>query len=436
MKEQSELHLTVGVNDPLSPAKALLLGLQHVLAMDLYIAPIVLAGILSMTVSETAFFIQMTFIAAGIATLVQTGFGIKLPVMQGPSYVPIGALAAIGTTMGLPVMFGSLFSGALFVTVLGWPLKMLGRIVRRIIPPLVGGTVIVVVGIALMPVALRGVYNAPGDPVNNCIVALVAGAVLVALMVLGARFHGAGQILRLTSVILSMACGTAVAGMYGLVDFTPVAEAAWVALPKLFPFGMPQFDLASSLTLIFIYFVVLVETTGTWFAVGAVTGEDLSDSRLNGGAVGEGIGCLVGALFGGTPVTGYSTNAGIIAVTGVASRWAVMGGGVVLLVLGLMPKLMNVIACIPGVVINGVFGVICVVISMNGFRVVKGVKLDERNMLVVGLPVLLTLAAVLMPKELLDRLPELARYLVASGIAVGALSAVILNLILPENKES
>jgi NCS2 family nucleobase:cation symporter-2 len=101
-----------------------------------------------------------------------------------------------------------------------------------------------------------------------------------------------------------------------------------------------------------------------------------------------------------------------------------------------MPKLMNVIACIPGVVINGVFGVICVVISMNGFRVVKGVKLDERNMLVVGLPVLLTLAAVLMPKELLDRLPELARYLVASGIAVGALSAVILNLILPENKDS
>lgn len=435
MKEQSELHLAVGVNDPLTPGKALLLGLQHVLAMDLYIAPIVLAGILSMSVSETAFFIQMTFIAAGIATLVQTGFGIKLPVMQGPSYVPIGALAAIGNTMGLPVMFGSLFSGALFVTVLGWPFKLLGKMVRTIIPPLVGGTVIIVVGIALMPVALNGVYHAPGDIGNNCIVALSAGAVLVALMVMGARFHGAGQILRLTSVILSMAVGTAFAAFYGIVDFSPVSEAAWLSLPKFFPFGLPEFDLASSLTLIFIYFVVLVETTGTWFAVGAVTGEELSDRRLNGGAMGEGVGCLVGAIFGGTPVTGYSTNAGIIAVTGVASRWAVMGGGAVLLVLGLMPKLMNVIACIPGVVINGVFAVICVVIAMNGFRVVKGIKLDERNMLVIGLPVLLTLAAVLMPKELVNRLPELLRYLIASGIAVGAISAVILNLILPENRD-
>ncbi|NJB69350.1 NCS2 family nucleobase:cation symporter-2 [Desulfobaculum xiamenense] len=435
MKEQNELHLTVGVNDPLSPGKALLLGLQHVLAMDLYIAPIVLAGILSMTVTETAFFIQMTFIAAGIATLIQTGFGIRLPVMQGPSYVPIGALAAIGSSMGLPVVFGSLFSGALFITVLGWPLKALGSIVRKIIPPLVGGTVIVVVGIALMPVALNGVYHAPGDMVGNCVIALVAGSMLVALMVLGTRLPGAGSVLRLTSVILSMACGTAVAAMYGVVDFSPVAKADWLALPRFFPFGMPQFDLASSLTLIFIYFVVLVETTGTWFAVGAVTGEELTDKRLNGGAVGEGIGCFIGALFGGTPVTGYSTNAGIIAVTGVASRWAIMGGGVVLMVLGLMPKLMNVIACIPGVVISGVFAVICVIISMNGFRVVKGVKLDERNMLVIGLPVLLTLAAVLMPRELVDRLPELARYLVASGIAVGALSAVILNLILPESRD-
>lgn len=435
MSNQSELHLTIGVNESLSPGKALLLGLQHVLAMDLYIAPIVLAGILSMTVSETAFFIQMTFFAAGCATLIQTGFGIRLPVMQGPSYVPIGALAAIGHSMGLATVFGSLLSGAVFITLLGWPFKMLGRIVRRFIPPLVGGTVIVVVGIALMPVALNGVYHAPGDIVNNCYVALAAAVALVALMIIGSRVTGAGTILRLTSVILAMAIGTLVGAYFGIVDFSPVAKAAWFSLPKIFPFGTPKFDLSASLTLIFIYLVVLVETTGTWFAVGAVTGQELDDKRLNGGAVGEGLGCLLGTLFGGTPVTGYSTNAGIIAVTGVASRWAIMGGGVVLMFLGLMPKLMNVIACIPGVVINGVFAVICVVIAMNGFRVVKGIKLDERNMLVIGLPVLLTLAAVLMPKELVNQLPELVRYLVASGIAVGAISAVVLNLILPENKE-
>jgi NCS2 family nucleobase:cation symporter-2 len=166
-----------------------------------------------------------------------------------------------------------------------------------------------------------------------------------------------------------------------------------------------------------------------------VTGSRLDDERINGGTFGEGVGCFLGAMLGGTPVTGYSTNAGIIAITGVASRWAIMAGGGILLVLGMVPKLMNVIASIPGPVISGVFAVICVVIAMNGFRVVRTVTLSERNMLVMGLPILLTLAAVFMPAELRDRLPALVRYLVESGIAVGAVSAVVLNLILPKDAE-
>jgi NCS2 family nucleobase:cation symporter-2 len=220
-----------------------------------------------------------------------------------------------------------------------------------------------------------------------------------------------------------------------MVNFDSVAAAPWLALPVIFPYGTPHIDVSAALTLVFIYLVVLVETTGTWFAVEAVTGSRLDDERINGGTFGEGVGCFLGAMLGGTPVTGYSTNAGIIAITGVASRWAIMAGGGILLVLGMVPKLMNVIASIPGPVISGVFAVICVVIAMNGFRVVRTVTLSERNMLVMGLPILLTLAAVFMPAELRDRLPALVRYLVESGIAVGAVSAVVLNLILPKDAE-
>ncbi|MFV0422444.1 nucleobase:cation symporter-2 family protein [Oleidesulfovibrio sp.] len=435
MDRENELHLTVGVDDPVSPLKAFALGLQHVLAMDVYIAPFVMAGILSLTVTETASFIQMTFVAAGIATLIQAGFGIRLPVMQGPSYVPIGALASIGNSLGLGAMFGSLLPGALIMTLLGRPLKVFSKIVRYFIPPLVGGTVIVIVGIALMPVALKGCYGYYGDPANNAIVALVSAAVLVMLTVMGARPGKVNQMVRMSSVVMSMVAGTLTASMFGMVDFGSVAAAPWVALPAIFPFGTPEIDLSATLTLFFIYLVVLVETTGTWFAVEAVTGAKLDDDRINGGTFGEGMGCFLGAMLGGTPVTGYSTNAGIIAITGVASRWAIMAGGVILLVLGMVPKLMNVIASIPGPVISGVFAVICVVIAMNGFRVVRNVKLTERNMLVMGLPILLTLAAVFMPEELRNKLPDLVRYLVESGIAVGAVSAVVFNLVLPRDAE-
>src|SRR5699024_4521171 len=124
----------------------------------------------------------------------------------------------------------------------------------------------------------------------------------------------------------------------------PVASASWFALPKVFGYGMPTFDLTAVLTMIFIYFVILIESTGTWFAVSSVTGEKVSEQQINGGTGGEGLGCTVGSIIGGMPVTGYSTNAGIIAVTGVASKRAIIAAGGILMALGLMPKLTTLIS--------------------------------------------------------------------------------------------
>jgi NCS2 family nucleobase:cation symporter-2 len=184
-----------------------------------------------------------------------------------------------------------------------------------------------------------------------------------------------------------------------------------------------------------IYFIVTIETTGTWFTVSKVTGEKLDDKRLNGGAFGEGLGCFIGSFFGGTPVTGYSSNAGIIAITGVKSRRPIIAGGVIMIILGMMPKLMNLIACIPGVVINSVFAILCVVIMMNGFKVIKEVAFTERNMLVIGVPIMLALFAVLMPADVLKGLPDIATYFVSSGTAIGAITALVLNLVLPQKLE-
>ncbi|WP_019121247.1 uracil-xanthine permease family protein [Brevibacillus massiliensis] len=428
------VRLVVGVDDKIGFGKAFLLGLQHVLAMDLYIAPIIIAGLLALDKGNTSFFIQMCFLGTGIATLIQTGFGMRLPVVQGPSYVPIGAIAAIGGKLGLGAVTGALIPGALLIALLGYPLRLFAKAVRKIIPPLVGGTVIIIVGIALMPIGMGNIYNAPGSIGVNCLVAAVSAAVLVICILLGKKAQGAGTFFRLISVIIAIVVGTVTASFFGTVDFSRVQEAAWLSLPKLLPYGAPVFDWSAVLTMAFVYLIILIETTGTWFVVSSVTGSELSEQRLNRAAAGEGIGCFFAALFGGTPMTGYSSNAGLIAVTGVGSRMAIMTAGGILVALGLVPKLSAAITCIPEPVINGIFGIVCVAIITNGMKVIQPITIDERNMMVIGIPVLLTIAVTVLPKDVLQGLPDFASYILSSGITVGALGAVLLNLLIPAER--
>lgn len=428
-------NITVGVDEKIGIGKSLLLGMQHVLAMDLYIAPIIIAGLLALDAMNTTFFIQMCFLAAGIATLIQTIGGLRLPVVQGPSYVPIGALAAIGGKLGMGAVFGSLLPGALLIAILGYPLKWFAKAVQKIIPPIVGGTVIVIVGISLMPSAFNSIYSSPGNIGHNVIIAFVSAAVLVICILLGRKQKGYGTFFRLISVILAIFVGTVTASLFGTVDFSTVKEAAWFSLPSFFPFGKPVFDLQAILTMVFIYLIILIETTGTWFVVSTVTGSELDEKRLNRASVGEGIGCFVGSLFGGTPMTGYSSNAGIIAITGVASRMVIVSAGIILIALGLIPKLSAVITCVPQPVIQGIFGVVCVAIVMNGMKVIQHVVIDDRNMMVIGVPILLTIGTIVLPKEILYSVPDFANYILSSGTAVGALAVVILNLVIPNEKK-
>ncbi|MFK2824753.1 nucleobase:cation symporter-2 family protein [Bacillus sp. B190/17] len=428
-------NIIIGVDDKVSYGKAFVLGLQHVLAMDLYIAPIIVAGLLALSAENTSFFIQMCFLATGLATLIQTGMGIKLPVVQGPSYVPIGAIAAIGGKLGLGAIAGSLIPGAIIIAILGYPLKWFAKTVRRIIPPLVGGTVIIIVGIALMPIGLSNVYNAPGNIGENILVAAVSAVVLVICMLFGRQKRGIGTFFRLVSVIIAIIVGTITASFFGGVDFSPVKEASWFALPSLFPFGKPVFDVSAIITMILVYFIILMETTGTWFVVSTVTGKELDEERLNRASFGEGLGCFVGSLFGSTPMTGYSSNAGLLAITGVASRMVIMASGLILVCLGLIPKLSTAITCIPEPVINGIFGIVCVAIVTNGMKVIQPIVIDDRNMIVIGIPILLTIAASTLPKDVLYSVPDWANYILSSGITVGALATVLLNLLIPEEKQ-
>ena len=428
-----------GPDDRIPPWQALPLGLQHALSMDVYIVPFLIGSALGLPAPALAGLIAAGLIAAGLASLIQSQLCLKLPLMQGPSYVPIGAMIAIaaasgGGMDGLGTAVTALIPGALLLTLVGWPLRLFHRVMRRLVPPLVGGAVIVVVGITLMPVAIQAdVLSGPPDRLSgNLLLALASGGLVVAASLGGAALGQTGRLLRTGSVLVALLGGSLLAWGMGRLDLSTVAAAPWLLRPRLAGLDLPlHVSVSAILTMLLVYAVVLAETTGTWLVVAAITGQRFGDAQADRGAFGEGLGCLVSALLGSPPVTGYSANGGIIALTGVASRSVFLTASLFLVAFGLCGKLAAFIACVPAPVIGGLFGVLCVVILMSGLRILAAAGFDERTTMVGGLPVLLGLGAALLPPPLLAGWALPLRELAGSATAVGAASAILLNLLLP-----
>ncbi|EGQ18166.1 NCS2 family nucleobase:cation symporter-2, partial [Sporosarcina newyorkensis 2681] len=312
------------------------------------------------------------------------------------------------------------------------------KIVKIFIPPIVGGTIIFVVGLSLMPVALNNnIYNGAGATTSqNVILALITGSVLILCVMLGTIFHKRGGTFRIASVIIALVAGCIAANYMGILDLSAVSKASWFSLPQIpfVDFGF-TFNFSAILTMIIIYIVLMAETTGTWFAISDVTQKPLTDKNINNGVIGEGIGCVVATMAGSTPVTGYSTNAGIISITGVASRRVFIAVGIWFFIFGLSGKLATLISSIPSAVIGGVFIIICGIISINGLQVIKNVKITEKEMYIIAIPMILALALALIPSDFLYSLPTFVQYLFGSSIATASIAAILLHVVLPNTNK-
>ncbi|MFE9275733.1 uracil-xanthine permease family protein [Paenibacillus glucanolyticus] len=434
-------HLTVPPDGEISVGKSAILGLQHVVAMDVYVVPFLIAMLIGLAPNQSSALIQSTFIAAGVATIVQTYFCMKLPMAQGPSYVPLGAIVAIyaasgGGELGWSSVLGASLVGAILVVILGYT-GVFNKIVKSFIPPIVGGTIIFIVGLSLLPVAIRdNIYGATDATINqNVLLALISAAALILFVILGSLFRTRGAIFRVTSVMIALIIGCISANLMGVLDFSTVASASWFSMPQIpfKDFGF-SFDLSAIITMVIIYLVLLAETTGTWFAISNVIDKPLTDKNINRGVIGEGISCLIASGLGSTPVTGYSTNAGIISITGVASRRVFLAVGGWFVLFGCSGKLAALISSIPTAVIGGVFAIVCGIISINGIQVMKNEKIGEKEMYIIAIPMILTLALVLIPKDFLYTLPTFVQYLFGSPILAAALAAIVLNKLLPSAK--
>ena len=427
-------HLTIGVEENIPFSQSLILGLQHVLAMDVYVPPFILATAIALSPGDATGLIQSTFLGAGIASLIQVLFYLKLPVCQGPSFIPLGAI--IGIYMGTKNL-GASIVGAILIILLGYS-GIYKYIVKNYIPSIVSGTIIMIVGLTLLPSAFVSNIYIEGNGLTmkqNVLLAFITAASLILFSTLGNYVNKFKRIFQISSVIIALAIGTFSAFLMGGFNTQGIKDASFFSMPKLLFLDYSiHFEISAIITMIIIYMVLLAETTGTWYAVSSVIDEPLSDTQINKGVIGEGIGCLTAALVGATPVTGYSTNAGIISITGVASRKVFVMASFWFIGLSFLGKLSAVINSIPSAVIGGVFSVVCIIILLNGFRVVKNLDFSERELYIIGVPLMFTIGLLFIPAELKASAPQLLQYLIGSPIAVGAIVAIIMNKLIPLEK--
>jgi uracil-xanthine permease len=424
----------IGVDEKLGWAKSLFYGLQSVIALNLFLGAVVIAGMLKLDVTNTAIMITVSFFAIGIATCIQAGIFMRYPVVQGVSFATIGAIAAVAMNQGLATAFGSLILGAVIIAILGY-FNIFSKILK-FIPPVVAGTVVVVIGISLMFTAFNNLLTSPGTMSDSVLLAFIAFLLILTFMVMGNLRLRISNILSRGGVLYAITITTIIASFMGLTDFSSVKKAAWFSPPPFFPFGRPKFDLTSSLIFVFIYFIVMIETVGNWFAISFTAKSTLSDKRIDKGILGEGIGCFIGSLLSSAPVTSYATNCGVIAVTKVYSYWAAVGAGAIIIYLSFCPKLMFLIAAIPGAIMWGVLGAMSIMVLMSGFRSMHHLELNDRNILIIGIPIFTTVCVSLLPSEIVDSMPTLLSSLFSSSITVGALVAVVVNLIIPQESPS
>lgn len=275
MENQVESSLIVGPDDPVPAGEATLLGLQHVLAMDVYVPPIILAGMMAMGAADSTGLLQSTFLAAGIGTILQTCFFMKMPVSQGPSFVPLGAAAGVVMASGglkgngMATLLGALVVGAIVLVLLGLS-GAFQKIINTLVPAVVGGTIITCVGLSLIPSALNdNIFEATGNIYQNIELASITALTLLICVAISIRFPRVQKLFKTGSIVIALLVGTLVSASMGRFDWKSVADSAWFSFPQrtMLHWGI-SFNLTSILTFIIIYAILTTETTGTWFAMG------------------------------------------------------------------------------------------------------------------------------------------------------------------------
>ena len=442
----------------MSLKQALPLGMQHVLAMFVgNLTPLlIITGACGLAGGEFAdlrvTLLQNAMLVAGIVTLVQLysigPIGGKVPIIMGTSSGFIGVFSSVAASMGGGVLGASLIGG-LFETVLGFFLKPL----RKLLPSVVTGTVVLSIGLSLISVGVNsfGGGNTAQDfgSVENLLLAIF---VLVVILICK---HSGSTFLNSSSILVGIICGYIAAFLMGLIlpttalnaegvaytkawvlNWNKVAEASWFAIPKLVPVKI-VFDLRAILPVMIMFIVTAVETVGDISGVmeGGMSRE-ATDKELSGGIICDGLGSTVAACFGVLPNTSFSQNVGLVAMTKVVNRGALATGAIFLMLCGLIPKLGALISIMPQAVLGGAAVMMFSSIVVSGIQLITKEKMTPRQLTIVSvaLGVGYGMGA---NSGILAQAPHAFQLICGeSGIVPAAFVAILLNVLLPKDDKA
>ncbi len=432
-------------HDSVPMGRLIALGLQHVLVMyaGTVAVPLIVGGALKLPKDQLAFLINADLFAAGIATLIQAigfwKFGIRMPVMMGVTFASVGPMIAIGNdpNIGLLGIYGAVIASGLFGMLVA---PLMGRLLG-LFPPVVTGTVITLIGVSLMRVAIN--WAAGGQPTKMEVIdgvlqpvpnlsygdptgLAIAGFVLVAILLM--TKYGRGLIGNI-AVLLGIVFGTLVAMAAGKVNFEGVAQANLVAIITPLHFGMPTFSVSAVVSMCVVMLITLVESTGMFLALADITGRKLSNDDLTRGLRADGLGTAIGGVFNTFPYTSFSQNVGLVTVTGVRSRYVAAMGGLLLILLGLFPKVAHIVASVPSFVLGGAGIVMFGMVAATGVRILGAIDFNRNrhNLFIVAIAIGFGMIPTLSP-TFFQYMPKWTEPITHSGIVLGTLVAVLLNL--------
>ncbi|WP_135822116.1 uracil-xanthine permease family protein [Halostella litorea] len=434
-ERDGSIDLAYELEDKPPAAKAAFLGIQHVAAMIVpatAVALIVGNGVGAGT-ADVSFMVQMVLVFSGLATLVQVfpigPVGARLPVVMGTSFAFVGASITIGLEYGLDAVFGAIVVAALVEVLIGWQFDR----IKRFFPPLVTGLIVMIIGLYLVPVGVDYLAGGAGAADYGSYENLGLGMLVLAVTV-GLNLFSEGT-LRILSILVGITVGYVAAIALGVVDFSAVGQAGWFAVPTPGRFGF-SFEPVAILTFTAIHITAAIESIGDITGITAAEGRNPDDDEITGGLFVDGLGSSLGAVFGAFPLTTFSQNVGLINFTGVMSRYVVGVSGAVLVVLGFVPKISAVVTTIPSAVLGGAVLVMFGMIMSSGIRLIfLNERMNRRNMVIIATSITLGLGVEFRP-EALSALPDRATIFFGNAIIMTAISAVLLNTLVPREADS
>ncbi len=406
-------------------------GLQHVLAMFVSnITPIIiLANVVGIDAQVSAALIQNCMFIAGIGTLIQLyplwRIGSRLPIVMGISFTFLSLALFIGTTQGMGVLMGAVLIGGIVEGMLG----LFAKYWIRIISPVVAATVVTAIGISLLPIGANSFAGGQGAADFGSLANWVVGTFTL-LVCLGFQVFAKG-FLQSLSVLIGLIAGYILAVCLGMVDFSGLRDAGIVSLPTFLPFEL-EFELGAILSMVAIFMVSATETIGDTSALCSSALHRAPTERELGASIScDGFVSSTASLFGCTPITSFSQNVGLAAMSGVVNRFAIAVGACIMIVGAIFPMIGALLASIPQSVLGGCTIMMFGSILYAGFGMMAKCGFDGRNMVIVATSLSIGLGFT-QASEMFNVFPELVRTVIAENcVAVVFLLAIVLNLVLP-----